>query len=138
MKQAMYKKVVALAMVLLAVNFVFAFATPALGADANDLWGNQEQKDYVKNNSGLPTEVNDPRQVVVQIIKILLGFLGILAVIIVLYAGFTWMTAGGNEESVEKAKKMLTAGIIGLIIIISAYAIADFVITTLYDATANN
>lgn len=136
MKQAMYKKVMALFAVLLAVNFVFIFATPALGADANDLWGNSTQKEYVKANSGLPTEVNDPRQVVVQIIKILLGFLGILAVIIVLYAGFTWMTAGGNEEKVGEAKKMLTAGIIGLIIIISAYAIADFVITTLYEATA--
>jgi Zn-dependent protease with chaperone function len=83
---------------------------------------------------GNPTPV-DARYTVVNMIKIFLGFLGILAVILVLYAGFLWMTAGGNEEKISEAKKILTAGIIGLVIILSAYAIANFVINQIYSAT---
>jgi hypothetical protein len=138
MKQKIYKNIMALAMMFLTMNLVFSFAAPALGAsDVNDLWGGQGQKQYVQDNSGLPSgeNANDPRKVAAQVIKIILGFLGILAVIIVLYAGFKWMTAGGNEEAVGEAKKMLTAGLIGLVIILSAYAIANFVIGSIYGAT---
>src|SRR3989338_633893 len=70
----------------------------------------------------------DPRLIIVNIIRILLGFLGILAVIIVLYGGFVWMTSGGNAQKIEKAKKILINGLIGLAIILSAYAIVSFVI----------
>ena len=58
-----------------------------------------------------------------------LGFLGLIAVIIILYGGFRWMTAGGNEDAVKKAKHTLMAGIIGLVIIMAAWGIARFVIS---------
>jgi len=58
-----------------------------------------------------------------------LGFLGLIAVIIILYGGFRWMTAGGNEDAVKKAKHTLMAGIIGLVIILAAWGIARFVIS---------
>ena len=77
----------------------------------------------------------DPRQTIAQIINIALSLLGIVAVVIILAGGFTWMTAGGNEENVDKARKMIFAGIIGLAIILSAYAIARFVIDRLVQAT---
>ncbi len=76
----------------------------------------------------------DVREIVVDIIKIILGFLGILAMILVLYAGFKWMTAGGKEEQVSDAKQMLIAGVIGLVIILFAYIIANFVINNIYGA----
>lgn len=69
------------------------------------------------------------------IIRAALGFLGVIAVVIVLFGGFKWMTAGGNEEKVGEAKKLIFAGIIGLAIILSAYAIASFVIGKLVTAT---
>ena len=72
----------------------------------------------------------DLKQVIINIVKILLGFLGLIAVLIVLYGGFQWMTAAGNEEKVSSARATLTAGLIGLIIILAAYAIAAFVIKT--------
>lgn len=128
----------ALIAVLLAVNFVFSFSAPALGAnDVNDFWGGSTEKDYIKTNSGLPADsnVNDPRRVIAEVIRIILGFLGILAVIIVLYAGFKWMLSGGNEEKISEAKKMLIAGAIGLVIILCAYAIANFVINQIIGAT---
>jgi hypothetical protein len=79
------------------------------------------------NNVGLANA--DPRAVAVKIIQLALGFLGILAVIIILIGGFKWMTAAGNEEQIEDAKKVLIAGVIGLVIILASWAIANFVIS---------
>lgn len=76
-------------------------------------------------NVGLGTR--EVRDVAVNVIQTLLGLLGILALIIILVGGFQWMTAGGNEENVGKAKKTIAAGIIGLIIIFFAYAIVAFI-----------
>jgi len=83
--------------------------------------------------TGLGTK--DLREGIMSIVQVLMGFLGIVAIIIILYGGFTWMTAAGNEEKVESAKKIITAGIIGLVIIFVSYAIATFVITQLIEAT---
>ncbi len=81
----------------------------------------------------LPTE--DPRIVAARIIRVVLGFLGIVALVIVLYGGFVWMTAAGNEERITKAKKILVNGVIGLVIIIMAFSITSFVINKLLEAT---
>lgn len=70
-----------------------------------------------------------------ELINVALGFLGIVAVIIILFGGFKWMTAGGNDEKVGEAKRLIIAGIIGLAIILSAYAITTFVLQSLIDAT---
>ncbi len=77
----------------------------------------------------------DPRVIAARIIRIALGFLGIIALGIVLYGGFVWMTSGGNEEKLSKAKKILTSGIIGLVIIAMAFGITSFVISRLMEAT---
>ena len=83
--------------------------------------------------TGLGTK--DIREGVMAIVNVLLGFLGIVAIIIILWGGFRWLTSGGNEEKVAEAKKIITAGIIGLIIIFVSYAIATFVINQLISAT---
>ena len=79
----------------------------------------------------------DVRETVAQIINVAIGLLGIVAVVIILSGGFMWMTAGGNEDRVEKAKHLIFSGIIGLAIILAAFAIAKFVINSLVTATAN-
>ncbi len=84
-------------------------------------------------NPGLGTK--DIRESVMNIINVMLGFVGILAIVIILWGGFRWLTSGGNEEKIGEAKKVLTSGIIGLIIIFTAYALANFVITQLMIAT---
>lgn len=81
--------------------------------------------------AGLPTGSTDLPTTIARIINILLGFLGIIAVIIVLYGGFIWMTAAGDSGKVDKAKDLLKAGIIGIVIILAAWAIASWVISTL-------
>ncbi len=80
----------------------------------------------------------DIRTTIASIIKVAMGLLGIVAVVIVLVGGFKWMTAGGNEEQVGEAKKWIFSGVIGLAIILSAYALASFVIDSLITATANS
>ena len=62
------------------------------------------------------------------IIKIFLSLLGVIFVALMLYGGFLWMTARGNQEQVTKAKELITSAVIGLIIVIAAYAITYFVL----------
>lgn len=77
----------------------------------------------------------DPREMVGRIINIALGLLGVVALGLITYAGFIWMTSNGNEEQIAKAKKTLTSAAIGLAIILSAWAITTFVLNQLGGAT---
>ncbi len=70
-----------------------------------------------------------------KLINTFIGLLGIVAVIIILIGGFQWMTAGGDDEKIGGAKKMIYAGVAGLAVILAAYAIAAFVIDELIGAT---
>ncbi|MFH1207032.1 MAG: hypothetical protein V1668_00290 [Patescibacteria group bacterium] len=70
----------------------------------------------------------DLEATVIKIIQWALGFLGLIAVVIILYGGFVWMTAAGNEEKVSTAKKVIGAAVVGLIVILLAWAIVTFVV----------
>jgi len=83
--------------------------------------------------TGLGTR--DIRATVAGIINVALSLLGIVAVVIILIGGFEWMTAGGNEEKTGEAKKRIMAGVIGIAIILSAYALASFILAQLYEGT---
>ncbi|MCF7860459.1 pilin [Patescibacteria group bacterium] len=85
------------------------------------------------NGEGLSD--TDPRIIVARIINVAMLFLGIIAVVIILLAGFKWMTAAGNEDKVGEAKKLMGAGVIGLVIVLSAWGIATFLLTRLINAT---
>jgi len=61
--------------------------------------------------------------------------LGIIFIILMIYAGYNWMTAQGEEEKVTKAKTTIQRAIIGLIIVVSAYAITAFVFKSLQVGT---
>lgn len=89
----------------------------------------QEGLTVIEEPLGLPA--TDIRLIIARIIRAALGLLGIVLVVIVMYAGFLWMTAGGNEEQINKGKKMLINATIGLAIILSAYAIVSFVMKML-------
>lgn len=60
-----------------------------------------------------------------------LGMLGVVFLILMIYGGILWMTAGGNPESVEKAKRIIIHAILGLIVILLAYSFTQFVFTEL-------
>ncbi|MCX6796066.1 MAG: hypothetical protein NTW06_01050 [Candidatus Falkowbacteria bacterium] len=64
-------------------------------------------------------------------IQAALSFLGVLFLILMIYGGYVWMKARGNESEVTRAKEILTNAGIGLVIVILAYAISYFVISAL-------
>lgn len=89
---------------------------------------------YIQNNIGMGTQ--DVRVTIANIIRVAMGLLGIVAVLIILMGGFKYMTAMGEDDKVKTAKKLITSGIIGLVIVLTAYAIATFVINSIISATS--
>lgn len=73
-------------------------------------------------------------QTIAEIIRAVLMLLGIIFLALIVYAGFVWMTSAGNEEKITRAKKTIVAAVIGVAIIIFAYAITTFVITSISEA----
>lgn len=116
-----------LLLALVAFGPVAAGATSTPPIDANALG--------LQYGASIGLGSTDVRSTIASIIKVAMGLLGIVAVVIVLIGGFKWMTAGGNEDQVGEAKKWIFSGVIGLAIILSAYALASFVITQLITAT---
>jgi hypothetical protein len=74
-----------------------------------------------------------PITIIVDVINVALGLLGLFFVILIMYAGFTWMTSQGDKDKVQKAKDTIKNGIYGIVIILLAYLIANWV----FDAVLN-
>jgi len=93
--------------------------------------------DYLANFQG-NSGIGDANigEVVGQIVKSILTVLGLVALVIFIIAGFQWMTSGGDKEKIQGAQKLMGAAVVGLIIIILAYAAASFVVTALTNVTA--
>lgn len=70
-------------------------------------------------------------QIVAGIISSLIGLLGVVLFLYLLYGGFMWMTAGGEEKKVKEAIQVIRNAVVGLVIIALSYAIANFVISKL-------
>lgn len=70
-----------------------------------------------------------------KIINAFLGLLGTVFLVLLVYGGYLWMTAGGNEEDVTKAKKLIAQAVLGLAVVMGAYAISYFVTSKLENAT---
>lgn len=77
----------------------------------------------------------DPRTIAANVVKALLTLLGTIAVVLVVYAGFLWMTAQGNGDQIETATSIMKAGVVGLLIILMAWSLSSFIIETLLRAT---
>ena len=85
------------------------------------------------NGLSVATGSRDIFDIVINIVNIVLYFLGGIAVLLGLYAGWLWFTSRGNAEQIKKAKGILVSAVIGLAIIFASYGIANFVVGTLYN-----
>ena len=99
-----------------------------------DSSGTAVSGDTFASSAGL--SAGDLPTTIASLIRVVLGVLGIVAVVIILIGGFKWMTSGGNDEKVKSARKVMTSGIIGLVIVLSAFAIAQFVLSSVVTATS--
>ncbi len=106
--------------------FLFIFLANIVSAQGlqnafNNAQETANQASYTTNNEDLlVNSINN-------VINIVLSLLGVIFVILTVYGGFLYMTARGNEEQTKKALSIITQSLIGLIIVLSAYAISYFV-----------
>lgn len=77
--------------------------------------------------AGINRYPTNPEQAVTNIIQWVLSFVGVIFLILTIVGGFTWMTSGGNQEKIASARKTVASAAIGLIIVLSAYAITVYV-----------
>ena len=80
----------------------------------------------LKKSSGLRN--TSPEVVAVNIVNVILGFLALIMTVLVLYGGFTWMTAGGNSEKADTARNILSRAFIGLLIVAAAWGIVQWLV----------
>lgn len=109
----------------LGLSFLFAGFIQAQGVDV----GIEEV------DAAISLSQDDPRIMFARIINFILLFLGVIAVGLIIYAGFLWMSSGGNEEKISQAKNVLKNAVIGLIIILSSWGIVTFILNRLLQAT---
>lgn len=126
------KKIFLLFSFVLLVSFLF-FAKATLASD--NLGINAVDNTIILN-------ATDPRTIIVRVINIFLGLLGAIALALVVWGGFMWMTSEGNEEKISKAKGLLKNAVIGLAIILASWGIVYFLFKNLFPAnqagTGNN
>ncbi|PIV51224.1 hypothetical protein CO115_05280 [Candidatus Falkowbacteria bacterium CG_4_9_14_3_um_filter_36_9] len=125
---------VALSLILIITSFI-----AIQNAQADDNLLKMVQDGGLDSFAGVyDTTPSDIRVVVALMIKIFLGFLGIILTVLMVYAGYIWMVSGGREEEVSKAKNTIRNGVIGLIIIMIAWFVVDYLTDCLWDITTNN
>lgn len=117
------------------LSLVFVLSLAAIPAASFALTEAQVGIDSGSAPTALGLGAKTPVQTATSLINTAMVFLGLIAVGIVLLAGFKWMTAGGNEDKVGEAKKLMASGVIGLIILLSAWGIAKYVIQTAMTVT---
>ncbi|MCK5510713.1 hypothetical protein KAI65_04200 [Candidatus Parcubacteria bacterium] len=62
-----------------------------------------------------------------KVVGVILSLIGVVFLILMIYGGFTWMIARGNEQEVTKSKELIKSAIVGLIIVLAAYAITAYI-----------
>ncbi|MDD5032047.1 MAG: hypothetical protein PHR36_03295 [Patescibacteria group bacterium] len=112
------------------------FSSPA-PVQAENLWEMQEKSglDVIGQEAFGNETPRDVREITVLVVKVFLGFLGIIFLGLIVFAGFKYMTAGGNDDKIKEALDQIKNGIIGLIIILASYAITSFLTDCIFDIT---
>lgn len=129
-----YSKIKSLIFICLAIVIIFSAFLPLVSvfaqsaSNVNDIIGDLDQTAanarIIKADAPAPTIY----QFIGKFINLFLSFLGVLFMAIIIYAGFTWMFAKGNQAEVEKAHEWLKNSFIGLCIIAAAYLLTNFVV----------
>jgi hypothetical protein len=124
-------------MLLLLLAFLMLAVLP-LGASASAIDDARNGLKSVAAKIGFDTNAEGGGSIAVvvgRVIKVALGLVGIIFLVLTLYGGWLYMTAAGSQERVEKARNLLRDSIIGLIIVITAYAITTFVVAAIVGVT---
>lgn len=94
----------------------------------NNAWRIGQAGEIYSQNDSLEEKIGN-------VVKVVLGTLGTIFIILIVVSGYTWMTSGGNEEKVKKARANIKSSIIGLVVVLAAYAVSLFLASYFAGAT---
>jgi hypothetical protein len=120
--------------------FSAASINSAQAADSG-WWGVAKEGGLDKIGKTAFDETGEPDNIIIvvsRIIKVFLSLLGIIFVVLLVWAGFKWMTAGGDDEKVKEARDQIFVAIIGLLIVLASYTIAHFVLNKIIYTTTGS
>jgi TRAP-type C4-dicarboxylate transport system permease small subunit len=103
-----------------------------LAARAQNLGG--QMVDEAAGSKGAGFKTQSIEGAVGNVISIVLSILGVVFLVLLVYGGYNWMIARGNEELVTRAKDTIRNAIIGLILVLAAYSITFYVVQRLTEA----
>lgn len=123
--KTLFKKLITISIPLLFLLFISVntIAQAESGMSLSDRVDNQSR--IMQSSSGLGDF--SLGYVISFVIRAALSLLGVIFIVIMVFAGYRWMTASGNEEAIKKSQESIKRAIIGLIIVVLAYAITAFV-----------
>ena len=116
--------ILCITLVFIFVN-IFLISNFALAQFGLDNFGNGSDNAFFSANQSIP-------ETVARIINIVIGVIGVLLLVLIVYGGVLYAMSVGNEEQVDKAKKVLTYSIIGIVIVAISFAITNYVIIGLF------
>lgn len=119
-KKTIKQFLIVTSVMVLALTLVNAVGIP--GAFAQGLIGEGDKPGNIGDTGG------DIRTLVLKIVNFFLGFLGLLAVIMVIYGGFLYVSSAGEQEKVDSAKKILLYAVIGIVVIVISFALINTLI----------
>lgn len=108
-------------MILGALAFVAAPASAQISPENTGLSDSAREAGYGEAAVELPDLIG-------RIINILIGLIGLILFLFVLYGGIMWMIAGGDSTKITKAQGIIYNAVIGVVVVLAAYAITSFVI----------
>ena len=122
----MYMKHIFLALFLLTLSPLLAISVNAQDTAVDKTKSELKQvTDVAQVTTG---EEGGIYTIIATIINIVLGFIGLITLIIVIVAGIQWMTSGGNEETVKESKSTIKNSIIGIAVVFAAFLITNYVL----------
>jgi hypothetical protein len=107
---------------------LMGLAEPTIAGTAADFAPSQN----IANNANLPTNNQSPSEILLNGVRVFMQVLGLVALILILYAGFTMLTSGGNSEKIGNAKNILVWTAIGALVILSSLGILEYIDAVFY------
>ncbi len=127
--------IISVFVVLPVVNFTFVNQTLA----DEDLRDEQVGLEIIGSDAfGITGEPQDIRISIVKTINVALTFLGVIFIVLILLSGYQWMTSGGNDEQVSKAKKNITNAVAGLVIIMFSWGVSYWILRRMVAIAMND
>ena len=130
------RKVISLILFYSVISCLFVFSATEVKAD---LLGWEKAKTAAVDKAGYSqANVTTFSGNIGFLIQAVLSMLGVAFLVLMAYAGYTWLMARGEEAEVEKAQKIIMAAVIGMVIVVAAYSITTFVVPKILDRTGGS